>query len=136
MDTRALGGNKAQNISAGVSVVAAHYFEFERLCGPSLVVPHLSNSLRGVFRSAAGREDRVGDFRRTGSALVLLAVDEVSHSLSTRVVDCVAHVRGTVFVSDEHGEGAAVRDHLPDHRDSPVFQTEILAVAAGRAVLH
>ncbi len=37
-------------------------------------------------------------------------------------------------VSDEHGESAAAGDRLFGHRDLPVFQKEILAAAACRAV--
>src|SRR5215510_8658060 len=133
MGARALGGNEEQNISAGVSVATTHHAESKRLCGPSPVVPHISDPVRGVFRSKAGREDRVCNLWWTGRALVLLAVDEVSNSLPVGVVDRVAFLRAAVSVSDEHGQSAAVRDHLPDHRDSSVFQTKILAIAASRA---
>src|SRR6476661_7679880 len=98
MDACALGGNKEQNVSARVSLVAAHYLESKRLCGPSPVVPHFSDSFRGVFRSAPRREDWIGFLRRSGSAFVLLAVAEVSHSLSARVVDCSAGLRAAVSV--------------------------------------
>src|SRR5690242_19022056 len=133
MGSCALGRDEEPIVSAGVSVAAAHDSESERLCGPSPALPHISDPVRGVFRSAARREDRVRHLWRTGRALVLLAVAEISNSLSVGVVDRAAELRTTVSVSDEHGESAAVRNHLPDRRDSPVFQTEILAAAAARA---
>src|ERR1041385_7382981 len=86
MDARALGGNQAPNVSTRVSVVAAHDAEFQGLCGPSPVVSHLSDTVRRVFRSTSGGEDRVGNFRWTGSPVLLLAAVEVSHSLSAGVV--------------------------------------------------
>src|SRR5215213_2957376 len=136
MDARALGRHKEQDFSTGVSVAATHDTESKRLCGPSPVVPHISNPVCGGFRSTTWSEDRIGNLWRTRSALVLLAFTQASDSLSPRVVNRGAGVRAAVFVSDEHGESAAVRHHLPRNRDSPVFQTKILAIAAPRAHLH
>src|ERR1043166_6003122 len=133
MGTRALGRHQEPVVSAGISVAATHVSECERLCGPPPFVPHFSDSVRGVFRSAARREDRVRDFWWTGSAVVLLAVIEVSDSLPAGMVDRVAGVRAAVSVSNEHGESATFRDHLPDPRDSPVFQTQILAALSARS---
>src|SRR5262249_46477037 len=133
MGTRALGRNQEPIVSARVSLAPTLDAECERLCEPSSAVPHISDSICRVFRSAAWCEDRVRNFWWTGAALVLLVVAEVSNSLPTGVVDRVARVCAAVSVSDEHGQGAAVRDHLSDPRDSPVFQTQILAAAAARA---
>src|SRR5215467_11318957 len=133
MGTCALGRDQEPIVSARVSVAATHDSEFERLCGPSPVVPHISDPICSVFRSATGREDRVRNLWWTGRALVLLAPAEVSNSLPVGVVDRVAVLRAAVSVSDEHDQGAAVCDHLPDPRDSLVFQTQILAAAAARA---
>ncbi len=132
MDARALGRHKEQNFSARVSVAATYDTESKRLCGPSPVVPHISDALRGDFRRTARSEDRVGSLWRTRCAFVLLAFAEVSNTLSARVVDRGAGLRAAVSVSDEHGQGAAVRDHVPGRRDPPVFQTKILATAAPR----
>src|ERR1051325_12072628 len=93
-------------------MAATHHPEFKRLCGPSPAVPHFSDPFCGVFGSAAGREDRVGNFRRARSALVLLAPAEIPDSFPAGVVDRVAGLLAAIPVSDEHGQSAAVRDHL------------------------
>src|ERR1043165_9810608 len=114
MGSCAVGRNEEQNVSARVSMAATHDAESERLRGPAPVVPHLSDSVCSVFRSTGGREDRVRNLWWTGGTLVLLALDEVSNSLPAGVVDRVAGLCAAVSVSDEHGQSAAVRDHLPD----------------------
>src|SRR6185503_3732786 len=136
MVARALGRDKEQNVSARVSLAAAHHAGSKRLCRPSPVVPHISDPVCGDFRWTARSEDRVGSLWRTGSALMLLAFAEISNSLSARVVDRGVGLRAAVSVSDEHGQSAAVRDHLPRRRNPPVFQTKILATAAPRAYFY
>src|SRR5919205_2920688 len=117
----ALGRDEEQNVSTRVSLAAAHHTGFKRLCGPSPVVLHISDSFCSGFRWTARSEDRVGTLWRAGGGLVLLALAQISDSFSARVVDRGAGLRAAVSVSDEHGQSAAVRDHLPRHRDPPVF---------------
>src|SRR5262245_17587506 len=114
MGPRALGGDKERNLCARISVATNHHTEVKRLCGSSPAVPHISDPMCGGFRSAAGRKDGLGDFWWTRRALMLLAIAEVPDSFPAGVVDRVAVLCAAVPVSDEHGQSAALRHHLPD----------------------
>src|SRR4029079_91485 len=105
-------------------------------CGPSPAVPRLSNPICCISGPASRREDLGGALRKSGGAIVLLADTALSSAILGRLAVCAAGLLGAVFVSHEHGEGAAIRDHLSRHRDSPVFQAEILAVAAAGPRLY
>src|SRR5215213_976629 len=129
MDANALGIDQERAFPT-VSLASADNAQLERLCGPSPVVPHLSDPICCISGPTHGREDRIDDFRKPGGAFVLLAVAALSRAVPVRLVVCAARLLGAVFVSNEHGEGAAICDHLPRHRDSPVLHAEILAVAA------
>src|SRR5215216_5402687 len=102
-------------------MAATHDAESERLRRPSPALPHSTDPLCGVFRSPAGRENRLGNLRRPGSAVMLLVVAQVSRALSAGLADRFAGLFRAFSVSDEHGQGAAARDCLPDRRDSPAF---------------
>src|SRR5690349_2966888 len=133
MDPNALAIDEERAFSAAVSMAAAHDAQLERLCGPPSAFPHLSDSVCSVGGLSIGREDRVDAVRQYGSALVLLAAAAISRALRVYLADRAAGLFGAVFVSHEHGQSTAVRHSLPRHRDSPVFQTEILALAAPRS---
>src|ERR1041385_4881200 len=130
MGADALGVNQERAFPTALSLAAAPHAQFQRLCGPSSAVPHHSDSVRSVIRSKISREDCVGNFWKSGGAVVLLAAAALSRALRARLVDCAARLFGAVFVSHEHGEGAAICDHFPGCRDSPVFPAEILAAVA------
>src|ERR1041384_389547 len=127
MVARALGVDEEQSVSTGISMAATHDAESERLRRPSPAVPYLSDTVCSVFRSAFGREDRVGTLRQSRGALVLLAVAAASRPISVSLAGRFAGLFRAVSVSNEHGESATARDCLHDHRDSPVFSAEISA---------
>src|SRR5437868_3943634 len=118
MDADALGIDEARLVSARVSLVAADDAERKRLRGSSSALSHFSDSVRGVSQSTAGCENRLSSVWQPGRAFVLLVADSLSHAVRARVAARTARLFGAVFVSDEHGEGAAVRDHLSRNRDS------------------
>src|SRR5215203_250118 len=136
MDPGALGIDEEREVSACISLAPSDYPESERLCGPPSAVPYISNSLCRVFRRSIGRKNSLSAVWKRGSPFLLLAAAPLSSSLRAHLVNRFAGVFGAVSVSHEHGQGAAVRDHLPDRRGSPVFQKKILALAAAGPDLY
>src|SRR6185503_5491816 len=105
MVARALGVDEKQSVSAGISMAATHDAESERLRRSSPALPYLSDTVCCVFRSAFGREDRVGILRQSRGALVLLAFTTASRAVSVALAGRFAGLFRTVSVSNEHGEG-------------------------------
>ena len=61
---------------------------------------------------------------------MLLVAYPLSHSLSVRLVAGAVVLLGAVPLSDEHGKGAAFRNHLSDRCDLLVVSQKILATLA------
>src|ERR1041385_7026067 len=136
MGAHSLVIDEAREFSARVSLVAADDAQLKRLRRSPSAFSHVSDPIRCVSRSAARSEDRVGGLWQSRGALLLLANNSFSHSLRARVVASPVGLFGAVSVSDEHGQGTALRDHLPRPRDLFFLSPEILAAVADRAVVH
>src|SRR5215208_3424738 len=136
MDPGALGVDEEREVSACISLAPSDDPESERLCGPPSAVPYISNSLCRVFRRSIGRKNRLSAVWKRGSSFLLLAAAPVPGSLRSHLVDRPPGVFGAVSVSHEYGQGAAVRDHFPGRRGSPLFQKKILALAAAGPDLY
>src|SRR6185436_12306816 len=76
------------------------------------------------------REDICDHLCERRSLLVLLVAYPLPHSLSVRLVAGAAGLLGAVPLSDEHGKGAAFRNHLFDRCDLLVLPQKILATLA------
>ena len=70
----------------------------------------------GDLRS--GRKDLGDDLRQRGGLFLLLAAGSLPDALLVGLAARVAGLFGTVPLPTEHGQGAAVRHHLPGSRDS------------------
>src|SRR5215218_9083314 len=136
MDADALGIDKERPFPSRFSVASTHNSQLKGLCGPSPAVPHIPDPVCRVSRSTAWRQDRVCILRWAGRAVVFLAVAALSRALRARLADRATRLFGAVFVSNEHGQGAAPRYRLRHNRDSPVLQEKILAIAAAGARLY
>ena len=70
--------------------------------------------------------------REPGGLFLLLAAGSLSNSLFADLAAGVARLFGAVSLPAQHGQGAAVRDHLSDHRHSFAVHEKILAAASAR----
>src|ERR1051325_6347307 len=108
MGAHSLGIDEAREFSARVSLVAADDAQLKRLRRSSSAFSHLPDPFRGLSRSAARSEDRVGGLWQSRGALLLLADNSFSHSLRARVVAGPVGLFGAGSVSDEYGQCTAL----------------------------
>src|SRR5229473_2562831 len=112
MGAPALGKHAREAFPTRLYLAAADDAESPRLRRSPPAVSHHPDSVHVVSRFADGSEGGRGRLRQPGRSLLLLADRALRNSLPADLVTGATRLLGALSLSDEHDEGAALRDHL------------------------
>src|SRR5437764_15195437 len=127
MGATLVGQHARRSFSAGVPVAAVDDAESSDLRRPSSALSHHSDPVYLVSRSANRREDFRGPVCESRRVFLLLAGGAIRNPLSLDLANSNTRMLGAVFVSHEHDQGAAVRNHLSRPRNLFSVREKILA---------
>src|ERR1043166_2195097 len=130
MEPHAVGEFAESQVSANVHLAATDYACSAELRRSSPAVSLFPDTLHVVWRPSTGSEDLGHHLCKPGVVFLLLVHGSPSHSLLAARPAGIARVFGAISLPAQHGQGAALRDHLPNHRHSFLVSKEILAAAA------